>query len=84
MFFVLFFSIHIRLGSSNNNVRIVLALWRARTPSPDQKAQIVEEEEEDEILEDPRYLMNAEDVTMSKAYSAELPVNVKKLFPLFF
>ncbi|XP_060204571.1 C2 and GRAM domain-containing protein At5g50170 [Lycium barbarum] len=73
--------------SFNVASRTIIALWRARTLPPDQKAQIVEEQqEEDEKIafsEDTASYMVVEDVEMSKVYSAELPLNVKSLMRMF-
>lgn len=57
-----------------------MVLWRTRTLPPDQKAQIVEvQQEKDEKLvlsEDNASYLVVEDVQMSKVYSGELPVSV--------
>ena len=75
-----------------------MALWRMRTLTPDQKAQIVEEQEDQDersiMLEDAGSVMDAEDAgsildaegaKMSKIYTAELPINVSgQFFHLLF
>lgn len=57
-----------------------MALWRTRTLPPDQKAELVEvQQENDEKLvlsEDTASYLVVEDVQMSKVYSAELLVSV--------
>ncbi|XP_059304005.1 C2 and GRAM domain-containing protein At5g50170 [Lycium ferocissimum] len=73
--------------SFNVASRTIIALWRTRTLPPDQKAQIVEEQQEEDeknaLSEDTASYMVVEDVQMSKVYSAELPLNVKSLMRMF-
>lgn len=61
-----------------------MALWRTRTLTPEQKAQIAEEQQDEEgrslVFEDPGPVFNVEDAKMSKIYSAELPIDVCGLF----
>lgn len=55
-----------------------MALWRARTLTPDQKAQIAEEQQDGEVsmLQDAGSVLNDEDAKMSRVCVAELPINV--------
>lgn len=55
-----------------------MALWRTRTLTPDQKAQIAEEQQDREVsmLEDAGSLLDVEDAKMSRVCVAELPINV--------
>ncbi|KAB1215657.1 hypothetical protein CJ030_MR4G023318 [Morella rubra] len=73
--------------SFNEACRTIMALWRTRTLTPDQKAQIAEEQEDQEersiMLEDAGSVLDIEDVKMSKVYTAELPVNIKSLMEMF-
>lgn len=74
--------------------RTIMALWKTRTLSPEQKVEIAEEqqaeiaEEQHEqdgesTLPDENSSLIVEDVTRSKIYSAEIPVNVKSLMEIF-
>lgn len=58
-----------------------MALWKARSLSPEQKVQIVEEESEAKSLqtEENGSFLGLEDVSMSEVYSAVLPVPVSPL-----
>uniref|UniRef100_A0A2N9GVK6 C2 domain-containing protein n=1 Tax=Fagus sylvatica TaxID=28930 RepID=A0A2N9GVK6_FAGSY len=82
--------------SFNVASRTIMALWRMRTLTPDQKAQILEEQEDQDersiMLEDAGSIMDAEDAgsildaegaKMSKIYTAELPINIKSLMEVF-
>lgn len=56
-----------------------MALWRTRTLTPEQKAQIAEEQEDQEenfVMLDNSGIQEVEDAKMSKLYSAEFPVSV--------
>lgn len=57
-----------------------MALWRTRTLTPDQKAQIAEEQQEEDgksvLLEDNNSCLVIDDAKMSRVYSIELPVEV--------
>ena len=56
-----------------------MALWKTRTLSPEQKAEIAEEQQEQggkSTVPDEDFASIVEDVKMSKIYSAEIPVNV--------
>ncbi|PON96729.1 C2- GRAM domain containing protein [Trema orientale] len=67
--------------------RTILALWRTRILTPDQKAQIAEEQEDQEersiMVEDTKFVLEAEDAKMSKVYAAELPININSLMEMF-
>lgn len=57
--------------------RTILALWKARSLSPEQKVQIVEESEAKSLQsEESGAFLGIEDVTMSEVYSSVLPVPV--------
>lgn len=62
--------------------RTIMALWKARSLTPEQKVQIVEEESEAKSLqpEENGSFLGLEDVSMSEVYSAALPVPVSSLF----
>lgn len=60
-----------------------MALWRMRTLSPDQKAEIAVEQEQEGnsgLLEDGGSFLMVEDAKMTKVYSMELHVNVSPMF----
>lgn len=65
-----------------------MALWRTRALTPDQKAQIAEEQQyKDEkpvLPEDTGSYLIVEDVNMSKVYSSDLPMNVSTLLSILF
>ncbi|KAJ8772275.1 hypothetical protein K2173_027452 [Erythroxylum novogranatense] len=66
--------------------RTIMALWRTRTLTPEQKVQIAEEQEQEQDLEGRPIMLedsDVEDTTMSKIYSVELPVNIKALMGMF-
>ncbi|KAL7161746.1 hypothetical protein ACSBR2_042258 [Camellia fascicularis] len=73
--------------SFNVASRTIMALWRTRTLTPDQKAQIAEEQQEDDgkslLLEDTGSCLVVEDGKMSKVYTLELPVKMKSLMEMF-
>lgn len=58
-----------------------MALWKARSLSPEQKVQIVEEESEAKILqaEESGSFLGLDDVNMSEVYSCTPPVPVSDL-----
>jgi len=64
-----------------------MALWRTRTLTPDQKAQIAEEQQEEDgksvLLEDDNSCLVIDDAKMSRVYSIELPVEMKSLMQMF-
>lgn len=56
-----------------------MALWKTRTLSPEQKAEIADEQQEQDgksTSPDEESSLIVEDVKMSKIYSAEIPVSV--------
>ena len=61
--------------------RTIMALWKARSLSPEQKVQIVEEESETKFLqtEESGSFLGLEDVSMSEIYSYSLSVPVSSL-----
>ncbi|KAJ4836693.1 hypothetical protein Tsubulata_014853 [Turnera subulata] len=65
--------------------RTIMALWKARSLSPEQKVQIVEEESESKTLqsEESGSFLALEDVSMSEVYSATLAVPIAFLMELF-
>ncbi|KAK2652645.1 hypothetical protein Ddye_012501 [Dipteronia dyeriana] len=65
--------------------RTIMALWKARSLSPEQKVQIVEEESEAKSLqsEESGAFLGLEDVTMSEVYSTVLPVPLHFFMELF-
>lgn len=73
--------------SFNVASRTIMALWRTRTLTPEQKAQIAEEQEDQEVksimVEDNEIILDAEDAKMSKVYGAELPININSLMEMF-
>ncbi|XP_058189873.1 C2 and GRAM domain-containing protein At5g50170 isoform X4 [Rhododendron vialii] len=73
--------------SFNVASRTIMALWRTRTLTPDQKAQIAEEQQEEDgksvLLEDNGSCLVIEDANMSRVYSVELAVDMKSLMEMF-
>ncbi|KAK8501014.1 hypothetical protein V6N12_003630 [Hibiscus sabdariffa] len=65
--------------------RTIMALWKARALSPEQKVQIVEEESESKGLQSDESgsSLVLEDVSMSEVYSCALPVPIGFLMELF-
>lgn len=61
-----------------------MGLWRTRTLPAEQKEQIAEEQQDEDVsslvLEDPGSVFNVENENMAKVYSAELPIDVSGLF----
>lgn len=54
-----------------------MALWKARSLSPEQKVQMVEESENKSLVsEESGSFLGLDDVTMSEVYSCTLPVPV--------
>ncbi|CAI0451553.1 unnamed protein product, partial [Linum tenue] len=77
-------------GSFGLASRTITALWRTRTLTPEQKAQIAEEQElghegdRPVMVEDSIPIMDVfEDTKMSKIYSEELPICIKELMEMF-
>ncbi|KAK4842805.1 hypothetical protein QYF36_000316 [Acer negundo] len=72
--------------SFNVASRTIMALWRTRTLTPDQKAQIVEEQpdqEETSMLEDTGSILDVEDSKMSRVYATELPISIDSVMEMF-
>ncbi|KAF8408305.1 hypothetical protein HHK36_007453 [Tetracentron sinense] len=73
--------------SFNVASRTIMASWRTRTLTPEQKAQVAEEQQDLDgksiLVEDAGSFWSIEDANMSKVYSAELPVNIKSLMEMF-
>lgn len=67
--------------------RTILALWRMRTLTSDQKAQTAEElpgqDEVPDVLDDGIPILAVEDANTSKVYSAELPMSVTSVMEIF-
>lgn len=65
-----------------------MGMWRTRTSTLDQKAQVAEPQKDSEersvLVEDVEYFLDIEDTKMSKLYVAELPLNVGGWFYSFF
>lgn len=56
-----------------------MALWKARALTPEQTAEIVEEESEAKILQTEESLFGLEDVNLSEVYSSGVSVPVSCL-----
>ncbi|XVE56343.1 hypothetical protein DITRI_Ditri04bG0001700 [Diplodiscus trichospermus] len=73
--------------SFNVASRTIMALWRTRTLASDQKAENVEEQQDEEespiILEEVGSVLDAGDAKMSKIYTAELPISITSLMEIF-
>ncbi|XP_028754994.1 C2 and GRAM domain-containing protein At1g03370 isoform X2 [Neltuma alba] len=65
--------------------RTIMALWKARSLSPEQKVQMVEEESENKSLasEENGTFLGLDDVSMSEVYSCTLPVPATFCMELF-
>ncbi|KAL8137276.1 hypothetical protein V2J09_003277 [Rumex salicifolius] len=65
--------------------RTMMALWRARSLSPEQKASIVDEQSENKLLEtnESGAFLGIEDVNMVDVYSSALPISTNSLMELF-
>ncbi|KAF9607807.1 hypothetical protein IFM89_001528 [Coptis chinensis] len=65
--------------------RTILALWKARSLTPEQKVQIVEEESEEKNVqtEESGAFLGLEDATMSEVYSSHLSIPVNFFMELF-
>ncbi|XP_043723254.1 C2 and GRAM domain-containing protein At5g50170 isoform X2 [Telopea speciosissima] len=74
-------------GSFSVASRTIMALWRSRTLTTEQKGQRAEDwEDQDDrsiLVEDDERFSGFEGATMSKVYSAEHPFNIKSLMRLF-
>ncbi|KDP35532.1 hypothetical protein JCGZ_08970 [Jatropha curcas] len=65
--------------------RTIMALWKARSLTPEQKVQIVEEDSETKLLhsDESGSLLDLEDVNMSEVYSSSVSVPTNFLMGLF-
>lgn len=65
--------------------RTIMALWKARALTPEQKVQIVEEESEAKSLqtEESGSILGLDDVSMSEVYSSSLSVTTSFFMELF-
>ncbi|PIA26434.1 hypothetical protein AQUCO_09300023v1 [Aquilegia coerulea] len=65
--------------------RTIMALWKARSLTPEQKVQIVEEESEEKNLqtEESGTFIGLEDAPMSEVYSSLLPIPTNFFMELF-
>ncbi|XP_077237557.1 C2 and GRAM domain-containing protein At1g03370-like [Tasmannia lanceolata] len=65
--------------------RTIMALWKARLLTPEQKVQIVEEESEAKSLqtEESGLFLGIEDASMSEVYSSVLAIPINSLMELF-
>ncbi|XP_038995318.1 C2 and GRAM domain-containing protein At1g03370-like [Hibiscus syriacus] len=65
--------------------RTIMALWKARSLSPEQKVQIVEEESETKCLqnEESGSFLGVEDVSMSEIFSVTLSVPISTVMEIF-
>ena len=87
LFLPKYFSYRTHLMTITFPGRTIVGLWRTRTLSSDQQAQIAEDqdnqEERSKMLEDTEVtesILNLEDTKMSKIYTTEIPVNVSLWF----
>ncbi|GFQ07303.1 c2 and gram domain-containing protein at1g03370 [Phtheirospermum japonicum] len=68
--------------SFNDASRMIMALWRARTLGPDQKAEIADKQVVDDekpvLIEDTGFYLVVEDAKMTKVYTVELPLNISR------
>ncbi|XP_030495656.2 C2 and GRAM domain-containing protein At5g50170 [Cannabis sativa] len=73
--------------SFNVASRTIMAMRRSRILTPDQRAHIAEEQEDQEekpiMVEESDFVLEAENVTMSKIYASELPINLSLLMEMF-
>ncbi|KAJ1428627.1 VASt domain [Sesbania bispinosa] len=65
--------------------RTILALWKARSLSPEQKVKVVEEESETKTItsEESGSFLGLDDVSMSEIYSCSLPIPASFLMEIF-
>ncbi|CAM8887558.1 unnamed protein product [Rhodiola kirilowii] len=71
--------------SFNVALKTIMALWKAKSLSPEQKVQIVDEQSETKTLqtEESGALLEVEDFSMSEVYSCAVPVPTDVLMMLF-
>ncbi|XP_010942889.1 C2 and GRAM domain-containing protein At1g03370 [Elaeis guineensis] len=72
-------------GSFNVANRTIMALWKARSLSTEQKMQIAEEESEAKILnsDESGSFLGIEDANMSEVFSSAIPVPMNSLMKVF-
>ncbi|KAJ4763955.1 C2 calcium/lipid-binding and GRAM domain containing protein [Rhynchospora pubera] len=67
--------------------RTIMALWKSRSLSPEQKVQLVEEDDESDTKslrsEDSGSFIGMDDVTMSDVFSSSLPLNISSVMELY-
>ncbi|XP_020090459.1 C2 and GRAM domain-containing protein At1g03370 isoform X2 [Ananas comosus] len=65
--------------------RTIMALWKARSLSPEQKVQLVEEESETKSLhtEDNGSFLGITEAKMSEVFSSTIPLNMNSLMEVF-
>ncbi|XP_073009990.1 C2 and GRAM domain-containing protein At1g03370 isoform X2 [Typha latifolia] len=65
--------------------RTIMALWKSRSLSPEQKVQLVEEDSETDTLEreDSGAFLGIEDAKFSEVFSSAIPVNINSLMEVF-
>lgn len=65
--------------------RTIMALWKAKSLSPEQKVQILEEESDEKILqsEESGSFLGIEDAKLSEVFSSIVPVSMNCLMELF-
>ncbi|KAM0919096.1 hypothetical protein ACQ4PT_008490 [Festuca glaucescens] len=64
--------------------RIIMGIWKMRSPGPEQKGEIIEESELKELpAEESGSLFSHEDVKMSEIFSSVLYVDVESLMEMF-
>ncbi|XP_020220364.1 C2 and GRAM domain-containing protein At1g03370 isoform X3 [Cajanus cajan] len=65
--------------------RTIMALWKARSLSPEQKVEFVEEESDTKSLisEESGSFLGVDDVSMSEIYSCSLPIPASYLMEIF-
>ncbi|KAL5997419.1 hypothetical protein ACLOJK_008349 [Asimina triloba] len=73
--------------SFNIASRTIMALWRTRTLTADQKAKIADDQQDQDEsslkFEDTETVVGVEDANMSKVYSAEISVSIHSLMEMF-
>ncbi|KAJ3694744.1 hypothetical protein LUZ60_000121 [Juncus effusus] len=65
--------------------RTIMALWKARALSPEQKMQLVEEESETKSVqsEDSGSFIGLDEVKMTEVFSSSIPLNISSLMELY-
>ncbi|KAI4971410.1 hypothetical protein ZWY2020_002324 [Hordeum vulgare] len=70
--------------SFNDAHRIIMGIWKMRSPGQEQKGEVIEESEPKELLaEECGSLFTHEDVKMSEIFSSVLSVDVESLMEMF-